>query len=116
LLNKQFLQNKLSLSSRNFALVDGEYIGSSTDDENYAKGSIMNVLNASRNVVARTRAGGFIFLLRHVIGGRATEHPFARENSRPDWEYSLKIGGAGGESQKMQVQGNHEDKPKLYES
>jgi hypothetical protein len=27
----------------------------------------------------------------------------------------LKTGGAGGESQKMQVQGNQEDKPKLYE-
>jgi hypothetical protein len=29
-----FLQNNLSLSSRNFALVNGEHIGSPTEDEN----------------------------------------------------------------------------------
>jgi hypothetical protein len=31
---QQFLQNNLSLSSRNFALVNGEHIGSRTENEN----------------------------------------------------------------------------------
>ena len=56
-------QNNLCFWPRNFALVNGEHVGSCTENENYAKGTTMVDLSPFLKLAARPRVSLFSVLI-----------------------------------------------------